>query len=739
MKVCHNCPAYPNPYLGGKGAVAPGGVMVVLGAPDKAQVGTHSAFGGDRGKRLVELLNLAGYSPDACWVTFAQKCVPKGKQATKPAITRCAPFLQGERWAFKPQTIITVGPHALDAVAPHLAGRKNFLRDYHSLPVELNGTRLIPLYEIKDEDSAARRAEMRDQAREIQNRPKLTRILGEYGNTVPPMLSGTYALDTETTGLTRDDRLLGVSISWKHGEAAYGEPGFALAYLERNRGLQVWMWNAKFDLQVLWREGWPEDLFAQVDDGMVLAYCMNLSPLGLKTRVLRDLGLVMPTYDETSDGGSLEDVPLEQVTHYACSDADGTLRETLELIARATPRERRLYTRYDRPIIPILAKMEHLGVRIDRNHYEHCVDLLGDRIDTLDEQFQREWGVTPETLSSPAQLSEYLYKTLGLRTTIKTDKGRISTGKDALDELKGQHPSIDLLLDRRRYVRRRDTITGILEHDDGTDHIHPQYNQTLTATGRFSGSEPNPQNWEAVDIKVPGSEMVKGGIVAPEGFKIVEADYSQIELRALAYISQDPHLLDSFARGVDAHAETARAILGHYDDHVRRLAKVANFLTIFGGGAGLLARRTGTTLGEAKEFLEKYFQLHPAITQWIKQVHWDTAKNGFAESIFGRRRYTPGMAEGGDEVWKAKRQAQNMPPQATAADVIKMALRDAAKICVPFNQVHDSLDFYVREEDLNETIPEIVRAMEGVDCPFKLVVDVKVGPNLAEMEDWSGK
>jgi DNA polymerase-1 len=322
-------------------------------------------------------------------------------------------------------------------------------------------------------------------------------------------------------------------------------------------------------------------------------------------------------------------------------------------------------------------------------------------------------------LTSPTALARFLSELL--RIKIK------STEKLPMDMLRGKHPVIGLLMEwRPKYKLKTAFVDSLLRlQQDGL--VFPDFNQCGTGTGRMSCSGPNLQQ-----LPQRGDRTVRKGFIAPEGFLVASLDNSQIDLRSLAHLSQDIELMRIFVEGLDVHNETAMKLKGELTEAARRLAKTANFLVVFGGGSSALAAKTDVEESVAAAFLDAYWAAHPGVKAWVEGQHRFLLQNGFVETAYGRRRYIPEVYT--KERGSAFRKGQNMPVQGTSADVLKLQMAAVAPVSVPFAQVHDELDFYVPKKNWKGTVRELVRLMEGVDCPFGLKVEASIGANLGEME-----
>jgi len=692
------------------------------GGPD-VKDGQRYTMRGLTGRRLQKQLSYAKVFLSDCWVDDVVACkVPKKRRPTKTAIRCCRPLLEDTLERCKPHTIVTLGADALEAFYP---GAK--ITAYHGARIRGEGYTLVPMYQPNafDDNPGILRTIYEDY-RGLFDRPMLEPLDGDYRTgAYGPRVNRRFAIDTETTGLDLRSKLLGVSICEECGEAVY------IQGKDMPRGLafdgKATMHNAKYDLGILESNevalvgGWED-----VDDTMLLAYCMNRRPLGLKALGIQELHLEQSMYAEVADSnGSLVGVDLEEVAKYGCGDSDLTLRLWDHLWQRATPREKRLYEEIEKPLPPILAKMQLRGVLVDVPHFERMSEDLTKvlrnklrRIRTLEGCGTLE----QDTLTSPTRLARWLSALLKAR--VKT------TDKYALERLQGKHPAIKSILEWRSTYKLKTAFVDSILRLQRAGLIFPEFNQTATTTGRMNGRHPNLQQ-----LPKRTDTTIRDGFIAPEGHLVAVLDNSQIDLRSLAYLSQDREMLRVFAEDLDMHDETALDLTGSLDETHRRLAKTANFLVVFGGGASALAQKTGVPEEMAYNFMDRYWERHDGVRSWVERTHRFLLDNGYVETAYGRRRHIPKVYT--PERGAAYREGQNMPVQGTSADVLKLqtkAAEDAGVDALMFGQVHDELDFYVPEDDWEERVRVLKAAMEGVDCPFRLKVEATVGKTLGTVE-----
>jgi DNA polymerase-1 len=697
--------------------------MLVGSGPGEPDVKNGTRFSGFTGKRLMRQLGKAGILLEHCWIDDVVQChVPATRKPTKTAIRCCRPMLERAMAACQPHTIITLGTSALEAFYP---GGK--IAVYHGQKIQADGYVLVPMYQPNayDDNPDLLRVIAQDYAG-LKTRPTLKTADGTYSLARkagwPTISNDRFSIDTETTGLDLRSELLGMSYSDNPGTGQYVEARL-LRHVDRVPDHAV-MHNAKFDLGILDSNGVvPIHGWNDVDDTMLLAYCMNRKPLGLKSLAAQELHIEMTKFKDIAEDESLEGVDPSVVKDYAAADADMTLTLWEHLSKTATARERRLYETVEKPLPRIMAQSLLNGVHVNVPYFEKMSVDLGAWLDLqLDAMRKLDGchGLELEVLTSPTQLAKFL-STLLKRHVPNTEKF-------ALEKLERLHPMMPLLIEfRSKYKLKTAFVDSILKlQRDGL--VFPDFNQVGTSTGRWSCSGPNMQQ-----LPKRNDKTIREGFVAPPGMVVASLDNSQIDLRSLAYLSQDAELCRIFAEGRDAHSETAELLKGESTELARRVAKTANFLTVFGGGEAALASKAKISIELAHSFLEAHRQKHPGIYEWVEQTHRSLQDTGYVETAYGRRRYIPKVYT--RERGAALREGQNMPVQGTSGDALKLQLAAVADVCVPFSQVHDELDFYVpRGRAGLEMVRELKARMEGIECPFALKVEAAVGPNLGHME-----
>ncbi len=583
-------------------------------------------------------------------------------------------------------------------------------------------------------------------------------------------VAGAMALDVETTGVdAMQADLVGISVTDAPGRGYYipvahdrsvdAGPQLALEAIKRILGpvladerIQKTAHNAKFDLTVLAEQGLEVRGLAW--DTMLAAWLVNPATrnLGLKGLVWEKLDIEMTPIEALIGKGkaqiTMDRVPVDRVGPYACADADMTLRLRERLEQELHEREQeKLFTEIEMPLVPVLIDMERRGVALDVSALQAMSRELFTRLDELEKAIYHAAGQT-FNINSTQQLGTILFDKLGLKTVRRTQTG-YSTDASVLEALQGSHEIIGLILEYRQLTKLKNTYVDALPLliNRRTGRVHTSFNQAAVVTGRLSSSEPNLQN---IPIRTELGSQVRKAFVAQEGWRIVSADYSQVELRILAHMSGDPAMLTAFERGEDIHARTAAMIYGvgleGVTSEMRRVAKTINFGLIYGMGEYGLAQRTELTPEQSSHFIDTYFAQFPAVRAYLDETKRRARRQGYVETLFGRRRYFPELAPESRVPIGMKRAAErmaiNMPIQGTAADMIKIAmirlhraLAERKLRAAMVLQVHDELVLEVPEEELGVVRSLLREVMEGamaLRTPLK--VDIAVGKNWLEME-----
>ncbi|TVR19527.1 MAG: DNA polymerase I [Balneolaceae bacterium] len=502
--------------------------------------------------------------------------------------------------------------------------------------------------------------------------------------------------------------------------------------------------NYKFDLLVLKRAGFQIE--GPVFDTMVAAYLLDTSQrLKMDTLAKQYLNYEPIPIDELIGKGrskkTMADIPYREIKNYACEDADITFR-LFEILQEKLVEDElfEISEKVDFPLIDVLAAMELAGVYIDKKMLAQFSKELTEDLIALEEQI---FKITEEefNLNSPQQLGHILFEKMKLPAGKKTKTGQYSTSEDVLSKLAGEYEVPSLILDYRSLSKLRSTYVDALPKliNPESGRIHTDYNQTVAATGRLSSSNPNLQN---IPIRTARGREIRKAFVPAEGYKMLAADYSQVELRVIASISGDENMIEAFKNGEDIHARTAKEIfdlktLGDVDPNHRRKAKEVNFGIPYGVSAYGLASRLGISNTEGKEMIDQYFERFPGIKTYIDETVQFAKENGYVATLMGRRRYIPDINSGNWNIRGfAERTAINMPIQGTAADIIKLAMINIHEYLRSENlksrmllQVHDELIFEIEESEA-ETVPFKIKEM--MENAFELSVPLDVEMGLAE-------
>ena len=573
-----------------------------------------------------------------------------------------------------------------------------------------------------------------------------------------------FALDTETDNLDyMAANLVGISFALENGEAAYlplqldylGAPKTlekttALTLLKpvlENPAIQKVGQNFKYDLTIFARNG--IDVQGVAFDTMLESYVLNSTGRhNMDDLAKRYLGHQTISFEEIAGKGknqlTFNQIPLEKAAEYAAEDADVTMKLQQVLWEKLSkePTLEKLFKEMELPLLGVLSRMERRGVLIDSDALFLQSNEIANRLSELEEQAYVLAG-QPFNLASTKQLQEILFDKLGLPVIQKTPKGAPSTNEEVLEELAFSHELPKVLVEHRGLSKLKSTYTDKLPQmvNPQTGRVHTSYHQAVTATGRLSSSDPNLQN---IPIRNEEGRRIRQAFIAREGFTVVAADYSQIELRIMAHLSQDQGLINAFTQGKDIHRSTAAEIFGVALDEVtseqRRNAKAINFGLIYGMSAFGLSRQLGIGRADAQSYMDLYFKRYPGVQTFMHDIREKAKAQGYVETLFGRRLYLPDINSSNAMRRKgAERVAINAPMQGTAADIIKRAMiqldqklqndPDIAMIM----QVHDELVFEVRSEKVAFYSELIKTQMESAaDLVVPLIVDVGQGTNWDE-------
>ena len=577
--------------------------------------------------------------------------------------------------------------------------------------------------------------------------------------------TGAFTFDTETTDLdAMRAELVGLSFATAPGRAWYVPVGHregeqlplepvlaAVRPLFESTDIAKCAHNANYDMTVLANHGVR---FENVDfDSMIAAHLLGKSynQLGLKDLSLNELGHEMTPIKDLIGSGrkqvTFDQVDIAAASDYAAADADITIR-LREVFEPQLERQelRGLMDDTEMALLPVLVRMQRHGIKMDSGVlHEMSADMFR-QLDQMKSEIYQSVG-HEVNLDSPKQLSDLLFGELGLPKTRRTKTG-YSTDANALEGLKGIHPVVDGILEYRQVAKLKSTYVDALPDmvNPRTGRVHTSYNQTGSATGRISSSDPNLQN---IPIRTEAGRQVRRAFVA-EGapdWQLFSADYSQIELRVLAHMSQDPGLLDAFRRGEDIHSSTASLMfevpLNEVDSDMRRIAKVLNFGVIYGLSPHGISQQTGFSREQGKEFIDTYFAKYPGISEYLERVKTRARADQYVDTLMGRRRYLPEInssnfnTRGG-----AERMAINMPIQGTAADIMKLAMvrvqrrLDAEEMQTKMLlQVHDELVFETPAEEMDALKALVFDEMPAaMNLDVTLKVDAKWADNWGDME-----
>ncbi|MFA6393536.1 MAG: DNA polymerase I [Patescibacteria group bacterium] len=621
-----------------------------------------------------------------------------------------------------------------------------------------------------------------------------------------------FSLDTETSGFDAHcSRLLGISFSWKEGEAwfikvknqankkaclkgarnlnlfanpetedvfpaaASGKDGLelktitaALKAILSDPKIKKAGHNIKFDYKILKISGlYTAGIYF---DTMIASYLLNPGSRqhGLDALALSELGFEKISKEDILGKGknkiTFSEIDAEKLSLYSCEDADFTFRLFKKLKKELPDRgQEKLFHEIEMPLVPVLADMELAGIKIDAKFLGNMEEKIKKEIAGLEEKI---WKLSEKkfNINSTKQLKEILFVNLGI-STLGVGKGKtgFSTSADELFKLKDKHPIIRPLMEYRELSKLQSTYVKALPEliNEKTGRVHTSFNQSVTSTGRLSSTEPNLQN---IPIRTELGREIRKAFIAEPGFSLLSADYSQIELRLAAHASGDKKMLKAFKEGLDIHSATAAEInnvpLDKVTPEMRREAKAVNFGIIYGQGPRGLSESADIPYDRAREFISEYFNVYADVKKYIDESIETAREKGYAETLFGRKRYLPEINSPAIQIKKsAERMAINTPLQGAAADMIKIAMIEISRKINEYKannnesisgkkntgqdnseirmllQVHDELLFEVREDKIQEWSKIVKNTMEGVvKLKVPIIVDIKAGKNWGEME-----
>ena len=575
--------------------------------------------------------------------------------------------------------------------------------------------------------------------------------------------AGAFAFDTETTSLDYSEAdIVGISVAVDPHDAAYipfghdyeGAPRQlakstvlkAFKPLLESDNIAVVGQNLKYDMHIVANEG--IEIRGIGDDTMLMSYILNSTSNrhDMDSLAFTYLGVQTTRFEDVAGKGakqvSFNQVALEQASPYAAEDADITLQLQRALQARLAeqPALEKLYRDIELPVMRVIQRIEAHGALIDSDRLAKQSAQLSSRLEEIETE-AHEMAGEAFNLGSPKQLQAILFEKLQLPVLKKTPKGQPSTAEPVLQELALDYPLPKLLMEHRSLSKLRSTYTDSLPNQVSarTGRVHTSYHQAVTATGRLSSTDPNLQN---IPIRTAEGRKVRQAFVAPAGVSVVAADYSQIELRIMAHLSQDKGLLDAFKEGLDIHRATAAEVFGigieEVSDEQRRRAKAINFGLIYGMSAFGLGRQLGIGRNDAQAYIDRYFERYPGVLDYMDRTRKLAAEQGYVETLYGRRLHLAEInSNNAMRRQAAERTAINAPMQGTAADIIKLAmlavdnwlqaqLPDVKMIM----QVHDELVFEVPEALVDQAksgIADVMASAASLDVP--LLVDVGFGEN----------
>ncbi|SEI82318.1 DNA polymerase I [Allopseudospirillum japonicum] len=569
-----------------------------------------------------------------------------------------------------------------------------------------------------------------------------------------------FVIDLETTSLdSKNAEIVGIALSTKQNEGVYiplahleEKPQLACQqvlqdlrpYLESTEKVKIGQ-HLKYDIDVL--ENYGIRVEGPIEDTQLESYILNstLTKHNMDDLAATYLQRKTIRFEEIAGKGKKQlnfaQIPIEIAFPYAAEDAEITwaLHAYLYPLLKEQPQLLEVYRTIELPLIPILASMQRKGVALDVQALQDQSQELAVRIQALEQKAYQLAG-QEFNLSSPKQLGHILYEVLQVPVIKRTPKGQPSTAEDILEQLSQEYPLPRLLLEHRSLTKLKNTYTEKLPKllDKNTGRLHTHYHQAVTATGRLSSSDPNLQN---IPIRTAEGRRIRQAFIAREGYCLVAADYSQIELRIMAHLSEDPGLLAAFNQQKDVHTATAAEVFALPVDQVtteqRRSAKAINFGLLYGMSAFGLARQLKIEREQAQTYIDTYFARYPQVAAYMQKIRAQAHEQGYVETLFGRRLYVPEIRQPSKRQ-AAERTAINAPMQGTAADLIKKAMIrvDAWLQAHPhldawmLMQVHDELVFEVREQDTKAVIEGIRTCMQGVaTLKVPLIVDVGVGAN----------
>ncbi len=672
--------------------------------------------------------------------------------------------LNRELVTVKTDCVLPVGPGDLALTAPDIESLRGLYARYgfKQALAEIGGSAADAPALVTTSSSAGR-----DHPPPVEKHYELVTSSEAFGRWIERLEAApAFAFDTETTSIdAQRAQLVGVSFAVEPGHAAYVPVGHdypgappqlpldqvlaALKPLLQDPQRTKIAQHGKYDINVLMRYG--IEIQGLAFDSMLESYVLNSTATlhNMDALAKTYLGVDTVLYSDVAGKGarqiSFSQVGLDEACAYAAEDADITLRlhQALWPKLQAEPGLLRVFSEIEMPLAPVLARMERCGVLIDAALLRKQSSELGHAMIRLQQEVHALAG-HPFSLDSPKQLAQILFEQRGLPIKQRTPGGQPSTNEDALEELAELDELPRKILDYRSLAKLKSTYTDKLPEliNPATGRVHSSFHQAVAATGRLSSSDPNLQN---IPIRTPEGRRIRQAFVAPPGWLVLAADYSQIELRIMAHLSGDAGLLAAFRSGQDIHRATAAEVFGKAPDEVssneRRAAKAINFGLIYGMSAFGLGKQLGIGRGQAQDYVDLYFSRYPGVREYMESTRRKAREDGFVETVFGRRLYLPEIRGKSFAARQgAERAAINAPMQGTAADIIKRAMIQMDRWLAPHAdeirmllQVHDELVFEIREDRLAHYRDGIAERMSAAaDLAVPLVVDVGIGANWDE-------
>ena len=654
-----------------------------------------------------------------------------------------------------------------------LAKKLVALKDDLKLPVDLNKLqrntidekqleKIIKKYELK---ALSEKLNIKTKKKEIKKDYQLIKSITQLKKIIQECKKcKAYSFDTETTSLDFNQaELVGFSLSFTENQGFYCPVGHNSSedvnlplteVLDIMRGLfedeklTVIGQNFKYDINVL--KKYSITFKNSIEDTMLMSYILNSNGRhDMDTLALKFLDHKPISYESVAGKGkdqiSFADVEITKATQYACEDADLTflIFQKLDSMLKKDKKLLKVYKDIEIKLMLIIAYMEYIGVSIDDQELKRQSLSLSKRIDKIENKIYKISG-REFNISSPKQIQEIFYDELKLPILKKTPKGQPSTNEDVMTQLAEDHELPNLILAYRNLLKLKNTYTDKLgdQVSDISNRLHTSYNQTITLTGRLSSSSPNLQN---IPIKTDDGKKIRSAFIPREGYKIFSADYSQIELRIMAHLADDPAMIDSFMTGEDIHSSTARKVFNIKNEpssDERRAAKAINFGLIYGISAYGLARQLKIDNIEAKNIIDTYFAKYKRVKEFMEELKESANKNEYVETMHGRKVFLPNISHSNFQVRSAaERTAINAPIQGTAADILKIAMininqwlvSDGIKNVFMIMQVHDELVFELEEADVENygaKISNLMSTAEKLSLP--LVVNTFSGSNWRE-------